>query len=119
MFVTISKKLNLFYHKGGTRPLYSIRHTYATELYKKGTAMDDIAELMNTSARMVMNVYLGHTDSALINLAKRVPSKLKRVKWWIHLLNCFGIGFWKWWIVMNVISISQINIGVLETSMRM
>ena len=28
--------------------MYSIRHTYATELYKKGTAMDDIAELMNT-----------------------------------------------------------------------
>jgi hypothetical protein len=42
--------------------------------------MDDIATLMNTSARMVMNVYLGHTDSALVNLAKRVPTKLKRVK---------------------------------------
>jgi integrase len=70
----------LFYHKGGTRPLYSIRHTYATELYKKGTIMDDIAELMNTSARMVMSVYLGHTDQSLINLAKRIPSKLKLIK---------------------------------------
>ena len=61
----------MFYHKGGTRPLYSIRHTYATELYKKSTTMDDIAELMNTSARMVMSVYLGHTDEALVNLANR------------------------------------------------
>ena len=80
LFAKISKDLGLFYYRGGTRPLYSIRHTYATELYKKGTSMDDIATLMNTSARMVMNVYLGHTDSALVNLAKRVPTKLKRVK---------------------------------------
>ena len=79
-FARFSKDLKLFYHKGGTRPLYSIRHTYATELYKKGTTMDDIAELMNTSARMVMSVYLGHTDQSLINLAKRIPSKLKLIK---------------------------------------
>jgi len=108
-FARFSKDLKLFYHKGGTRPLYSIRHTYATELYKKGTSMDDIAELMNTSARMVMSVYLGHTDQSLINLAKRIPSKLKLIKWWMYLLNCFGIGFEKWWIVMNNFLKEQIN----------
>ena len=51
-----------------------------TELNKKGTPVKDIAELMNTSARMIIGVYLGHTDQSLINLAKRVPSKLKLVK---------------------------------------
>ena len=75
-FVRFSKELNLFYYKGGTRPLYAIRHTYATELYKKGTSIEDIAELMNTSPRMVRTVYLGHTDEALINLHNRIP-KLK------------------------------------------
>ena len=80
MFVDISKKLQLFYKDGGTRPLYSVRHTYATELYKKGTSIEDIAQLMNTSPRMVLKVYLGHTDEALVNLAKRIPSKFKIIK---------------------------------------
>ena len=80
LFVRFSKELNLFYHKGGTRPLYTLRHTYATELYKKGTSIDDIAQLMNTSPRMVLKVYLGHTDEALVNLAKRIPSKFKIIK---------------------------------------
>ena len=80
LFVRFSKDLSLYFYKGGTRPLYSIRHTYATELYKKGTSIDDIAQLMNTSARMIINVYLGHTNQALINLVKRVPTKLKIIK---------------------------------------
>lgn len=80
LFARISKDLKLFYHKGGTRPLYAIRHTYATELYKKGTPVEDIAELMNTSSRMILSVYLGHTDQSLINLAERVPNKFKLVK---------------------------------------
>ena len=80
LFVRFSKDLNLYYYKGGTRPLYSIRHTYATELYKKGTSIDDIAQLMNTSARMITSVYLGHTNQALINLIKRVPTNLKIIK---------------------------------------
>ena len=80
LFVSISKDLKLFYHKGGTRPLYSIRHTYATELYKKGTLIEKIASLMNTSERMVLNVYLSHTDQSLINLARSIPNKFKLVK---------------------------------------
>lgn len=79
LFSRFSKELNLFYHKGGTRPLYSIRHTYATEQWKKGTSIEDIASLMNTSERMVMSVYLGHTDEALLRLANR-RGKLKVVK---------------------------------------
>ena len=79
LFTQTSKDLNLFYYKGGTRPLYVIRHTYATEQYKQGTPIDDIAELMNTSARMVLSVYLGHTDEALVNLANR-RGRLKIVK---------------------------------------
>ena len=80
LFVSISKDLKLFYHKGGTRPLYAIRHTYATELYKKGTLIEKIASLMNTSERMVLNVYLSHTDQSLINLARSIPNQFKLVK---------------------------------------
>jgi len=79
LFVRFSKELNLYHHKGGTRPLYSIRHTYATEQWKKGTTIEDIATLMNTSPRMIMSVYLGHTDEALLKLAGR-RGKLKVVK---------------------------------------
>ena len=61
--------------------MYAIRHTYATEEWKKGTTIEDIAELMNTSTRMVMSVYLGHTDEALVRLAnRRGKGKLKVVK---------------------------------------
>jgi len=81
LFVRFSKDLNLYHHKGGTRPLYSIRHTYATEEWKKGTTIEDIAVLMNTSERMVLSVYLGHTDEALVRLAnRRGKGKLKVVK---------------------------------------
>ena len=79
-FSRFSKDLNLYYHKGGTRPLYSIRHTYATEQWKKGTVIEDISKLMNTSPRMVMSVYLGNSDEALIKLHKRIPNNFKVVK---------------------------------------
>ena len=79
LFVRFSKELKLYHFKGGTRPLYSIRHTYATEQWKKGTSIEDIAELMNTSERMVLSVYLSHTDEALLKLAAR-RGKLKVVK---------------------------------------
>ena len=52
--------------------MYTIRHTYATEFYKGGAKISDIAFLMNTSERMVMNVYLGLTSQNLINVHKRV-----------------------------------------------
>ena len=79
LFTRFSKELKLYYKNNGTRPLYAIRHTYATEQWKKGTAIEDIASLMNTSTRMVMSVYLGHTDEALLRLANR-RGKLKVIK---------------------------------------
>ena len=42
--------------------------------------IEDTAELMNTSPRMVMSVYLGNTDEALVQLHKRIPKKLIVVK---------------------------------------
>jgi hypothetical protein len=42
---------------------------------------------------MIIGVYLGHTNQALINLIKRVPTNLKIIKWWLYLLNCFRIAF--------------------------
>ena len=81
LFVRFSKELNLYHYKNGTRPLYAIRHTYATEEWKKGTTIEDIAVLMNTSERIVLSVYLGHTDEALVRLAnRRGKGKLKVVK---------------------------------------
>ena len=106
LFVRFSKDLNLYHHKGGTRPLYSIRHTYATEEYKKGTSIEDIAVLMNTSPRMVLSVYLSHTDESLVQLANK-NGKFKVVKWWMCLLNSFWIRFVKWWMMMNVFLISK------------
>ena len=46
---------------------------------------------MNTSSRMILSAYLGHTDQSLINLAKRVPNKFKLVKWWSHLMDCLVV----------------------------
>ena len=48
--------------------------------------IEDISKLMNTSPRMVMSVYLGNSDEALIQLHKRIPKKLKVVKWPIFWL---------------------------------
>jgi len=58
----------------------SIRHTYASELYKKGTPIDDIATSMNTSERMIMSVYLGLSDQTLVERHKRLYSNMKIVK---------------------------------------
>jgi hypothetical protein len=35
---------------------------------------------MNTIAKMIIGVYLGHANQALINLIKRVPTNLKIIK---------------------------------------
>jgi hypothetical protein len=62
------------------RTLYSIRHTYASEQWKKRTVIEDISKLMNTNPRMVMSVYLGDSDEVLIKLHNRIPKKLKVIK---------------------------------------
>lgn len=81
IFTRLSKELGLYYFKdGGTRPIYSIRHTYATELYKKGVTIQDIATSMNTSERMIMSVYLGLSDQTLVERHKRVYGNMKIIK---------------------------------------
>ena len=45
---------------------------------------------MNTSPRMVMSVYLGNSDEALVQLHKRIPKKFKVIKWpifWVPFKN--------------------------------
>jgi hypothetical protein len=54
--------------------------TYATEQWKKGTVIEDISKLINTSPSMVMSVYLGNSDEALIKLYKRIPNNFKVLK---------------------------------------
>ena len=87
IFIRLSKELGFYYKENGTRPLYSIRHTYATELYKKGVSLDDIATLMNTSVKMLLKTYLGLSDQTLVDRHKRIypnfrynDKKLKLIK---------------------------------------
>lgn len=72
IFIRLSKELGFYYKENGTRPVYSIRHTYATELYKKGVSLDDIATLMNTSVKMLLKTYLGLSDQTLVDRHKRI-----------------------------------------------
>jgi hypothetical protein len=58
----------------------NLKNYYDTEQWKKGTSIEDISKLMNTSPRMVMSVYLGNSDEALIQLHKRIPKKFKVIK---------------------------------------
>ena len=79
-------KLNLFYAKDrSTKPVYSIRHTFATELYKKGYSIESIASEMNTSTRMIKETYLDNTNEVLMERAKLlnktyIRNKFKLVK---------------------------------------
>ena len=66
-------------------------------------SIEDIAALMNTSPRMVLSVYLGHTDESLVQLANR-RGKFKVVKWWMYLLNSFWVAFEKWWMFFQLVS---------------
>ena len=50
------------------------------EQQKKETVIENISKLMNTSPRMVMSVYPGSSDEALIKLHKSIPNNFKVVK---------------------------------------
>ena len=86
IFTRISMKLKLFYDPdGSSKPVYSYRHTFATELYKKGYSIESIASEMNTSTRMIRQTYLDNTDEVLMERAKLInksyiKNKLKVVK---------------------------------------
>jgi len=86
IFTRIAMKLNVFYDKdNSSKPVYSYRHTYATELYKKGESIQSIASIMNTSERMIRETYLDNTDEVLMERAKLMnksymKNKIKVVK---------------------------------------
>ena len=64
-FTRISKELNLYYRGGGTRPLYSIRHTFAKNNYIANAPLSVIAKQMNTSEKMLHSNYLDDDDIML------------------------------------------------------
>ena len=57
-----------------------IQNKRSTEQWKKAITIQDFSKLMNTSLRMVMSVYLGNSDEALVQLHKRIPKNFKVVK---------------------------------------
>ena len=61
----ISKELNLYYRGGSTRPLYSIRHTFAKNNYVANAPLSVIAKQMNTSEKMLHSNYLDDDDIML------------------------------------------------------
>ena len=64
-FTRISKELNLYYRGGSTRPLYSIRHTFAKNNYIANAPLKVIARQMNTSEKMLHSAYLDDDDIML------------------------------------------------------
>ena len=64
-FTRISKELNLYYRGGSTRPLYSIRHTFAKNNYIQNAPLKVIAKQMNTSEKMLHSAYLDDDDIML------------------------------------------------------
>jgi len=64
-FTRISKELNLYYRGGSTRPLYSIRHTFAKNNYVANAPLSVIAKQMNTSEKMLHSNYLDDDDIML------------------------------------------------------
>jgi hypothetical protein len=64
-FTRLSKELGLYYRGGTTRPLYSIRHTFAKNNYVSNAPMKVIAKQMNTSEKMLHSAYLDDDDILL------------------------------------------------------
>ena len=64
-FTRISKELNLYYRGGSSRPLYSIRHTFAKNNYIQNAPLKVIAKQMNTSEKMLHSAYLDDDDILL------------------------------------------------------
>jgi len=64
-FTRISKELNLYYRNDSTRPIYSIRHTFAKNNYSANAPLSVIAKQMNTSEKMLHSNYLDDDDIML------------------------------------------------------
>ena len=74
-FTRISKELNLYYRGGTTRPLYSIRHTFAKNNYVANAPLSVIAKQMNTSEKMLHSAYLDDDDILLSEEYNKMYSK--------------------------------------------
>jgi hypothetical protein len=77
-FVRISKELNLYYRGGSTRPLYSIRHTFAKNNYIQNAPLKVIAKQMNTSEKMLHSAYLDDDDILLSEEFNMMYNKKKK-----------------------------------------
>jgi len=75
IFTRISKELNLYYRGGTTRPLYSIRHTFAKNNYVANAPLSVIAKQMNTSEKMLHSAYLDDDDILLSEEYNKMYSK--------------------------------------------
>ena len=64
-FTRISKELNLYYRNDSTRPISSIRHTFAKNNYSANAPLSVIAKQMNTSEKMLHSNYLDDDDIML------------------------------------------------------
>ena len=72
VFTRISKKLELYYRNGSTRPIYAIRHTFAKNRYNENASLEVVARQMNTSTKMLHRNYLDNDDKMLLEEHKRL-----------------------------------------------
>jgi len=72
VFTRISKKLELYYRNGSTRPIYAIRHTFAKNRYNQNASLEVVARQMNTSTKMLHRNYLDNDDKMLLEEHKRL-----------------------------------------------
>jgi len=81
LFTEVVKDMGIYYKNGQGRSLYVYRHTFATELYKKGVPLEEIAKMMNhKDTRMILQTYLSSTNTSLISAYKRVYLKNNNLK---------------------------------------
>ena len=72
IFTRITKKLELYYRNGSTRPIYAIRHTFAKNRYNQNASLEVVARQMNTSTKMLHKNYLDSDDKMLLEEHKRL-----------------------------------------------
>jgi len=72
LFIRISRELGLYVRDNQTRPLYSIRHTFAKNRYNQNASLEVVARQMNTSQRMLQVHYLDEDDKMITDEHKRL-----------------------------------------------
>jgi len=72
LFIRISTELGLYVRDNQTRPLYSIRHTFAKNRYNQNASLEVVARQMNTSQKMLQVHYLDEDDKMITDEHKRL-----------------------------------------------